>query len=275
MFNLALLAKHPKSMVAKVLSAKYFPKVGFLESQFGQRPSFAWRSIWNPKILLKKGLMWQVGAGENICIWRDKWLPNILIHGTSSPSYLANANATVNELINQDTNWWNIPVIESIFLASVVAQICGMAIAQCSQHDRLRWSGTKNGEYSVRSTYHLGLESRSNELGSYSMPVTANPFWKLLWKLNVPRVVHLFLWRGCNNIVPTKENLYHRKVVSEPFCPQCGVEVETSGHFLWRCAMSTAVWAECSRRIQKCTIANGDFLAIFHELSSRLEVSEL
>jgi len=109
-------------------------------------------------------------------------------------------------------------VIESIFPALVVAQICGMAIAPRSQHDRLRWSGTKNGEYSVRSAY---LESRSNDLGSCSMPVTANPFWKLLWKLNVPRAGHLFLWRGCNNILPTKENVYHRKVVSEPFCPQC------------------------------------------------------
>jgi hypothetical protein len=107
MFNLALLAKHgwrfihhPESLVAKVFSAKYFPRVGFLESQLGQRPSFAWRSTWNSKIWLKKGLMWQVGIGEKIRIWRDKWLPNSLIHGTSFPSFLANANATINELIN-------------------------------------------------------------------------------------------------------------------------------------------------------------------------------
>jgi len=41
-----------------------------------------------------------VGTGEKIRIWRDKWLPNSLIHGTSFTSFLANANATVNELIN-------------------------------------------------------------------------------------------------------------------------------------------------------------------------------
>jgi hypothetical protein len=55
--------------------------------------------------------------------------------------------------------------------------------------------------------------------------------------------------------LPTKEKLFQRKIVMEHFCLQCGVEVGTVGHFLWRCASLTVVWAECSRRIQKSVIS--------------------
>jgi hypothetical protein len=162
-------------------------------------------------------------------------------------------------------------VVESLFPLTVVAQICSIAISPRSQSDRMRWSGTKNGEFSVRSAYYLAVEGRSRDSGSCSNPVTSNPFWKRLWTLNVPLAVQMFLWRGCNNILPTKEKLYHLKVVSEPFCPQCGAEVESSGHFLWRCPMAIVVWAECPRSINKSVISGGDFLSIFQGLSSKLE----
>jgi hypothetical protein len=87
-FNGALLAKqgwrllkYPESLVAKVLKAKYFPHGDFLSAKLGRRPSYAWRSILNAKDVLEAGLVWQVGNGEKIKIWRDKWLP-------SSPHYL-------------------------------------------------------------------------------------------------------------------------------------------------------------------------------------------
>jgi hypothetical protein len=63
------------------LKAKYFPHGDFLSAKLGRRPSYAWRSILNAKDVLEAGLVWQVGNGEKIKIWRDKWLP-------SSPHYL-------------------------------------------------------------------------------------------------------------------------------------------------------------------------------------------
>jgi len=153
-------------------------------------------------------------------------------------------------------------VVESLFLPTVVAQICSIAISPRSQSNRMRWSGTKNGEFSVPSAYYLAVEGRSRDSGSCSNPETCNPFWKRLWTLNIPRAVQMFLWRGCHNILPTKEKLYQRKVVFEPFCPQCGAEVESSGHFLWRCPMAIAVWAECPRSINKCVISEGKVLEL-------------
>jgi len=266
------LVQHPETLVARVFQEKYHSGGSFLESQLGWRPSFAWRSIWNSKSLLKEGLMWKVGTGENIRIWGDRWLPHNshalypLLDGLDEQS-------TVDSLINQDSKWWNVPYIERFFLAEAVAQICSLKISPVSQVDRLIWAGTKNGKFSVRSAYHLEVERRSRSMGSGSLPASANPFWKVIWKLKVPRAVQVFLWRGCNNILPTKEKLFHRKVVSDPFCPICGTEVETLGHFLWRCGWSSGVWAECPRSMQKGIIFEGDFLSILHHFSNCLELS--
>lgn len=84
------------------------------------------------------------------------------------------------------------------------------------------------------------------------MNTSTNTVWKTIWKLQVPRAVQLFLWRACNEIPPTKEKLYGRKIVSDPICHMCGLEAETSGHLLWWCGASIAVWARSSRQIQKC-----------------------
>ncbi|XP_040996027.1 uncharacterized protein LOC121242200 [Juglans microcarpa x Juglans regia] len=81
-FNLALLSKqgwrilqNPNSLVGRVLKQKYFSKVGFLEAKVGTGPSFAWRGIHASLRLLKEGLIWRVGNGQQVNIWLDKWLP--------------------------------------------------------------------------------------------------------------------------------------------------------------------------------------------------------
>jgi hypothetical protein len=88
-FNLALLAKqgwrliqNPNSLVAKILKEKYHPNAMFLEAHIGRRPSYIWRSFWNSKKLLAYGLIWRVGDGNQIRIWRDRWA--LVANGGSS-----------------------------------------------------------------------------------------------------------------------------------------------------------------------------------------------
>jgi hypothetical protein len=88
---------------------------------------------------------------------------------------------TVDTLINRDSNWWNVPYIKSIFSADVVAQICSLGISPRSQVDRLIWTGTKNGEFSVRSAYYLEVERRNRSVGCGSLTAWASPFWKIIW----------------------------------------------------------------------------------------------
>jgi hypothetical protein len=65
--------------------------------------------------------------------------------------------------------------------------------------------------------------------------------WTSLWSLNALQIVKVFLWKACNNLLPTKENLFKKRVVKDPLCPICGVEVENICHMLWRCPSSCDV----------------------------------
>lgn len=82
MFNKALLAKQvwrlltkPESLAAQVLKAKYFLHSSVMEATVGSRPSYAWRSLMASQDLLKNGLLWRVGDGQDIKIWGFRWLP--------------------------------------------------------------------------------------------------------------------------------------------------------------------------------------------------------
>jgi len=87
--------------------------------------------------------------------------------------------------------------------------------------------------------------------------------------------VILFLWRACNDILPTKENLCKRRIVDDPICPMCGQESESTIHALWSCVAAKAVWTECPARIQKCQVMNTGFMDLFRCLISRLELEEV
>jgi hypothetical protein len=132
-FNQALLAKHgwqlvqnPNSLVASVLKAKYFPNGTFMESNMGNNPSFAWRSIWNAKKLLQARLLWRIGNGQTIRIWGDRWLPTPSSHMVQSPVRVLSQDARIKDIIDEDKKWWNIPLIEEIFMKEEVEVICNI-----------------------------------------------------------------------------------------------------------------------------------------------------
>lgn len=39
--------------------------------------------------------------------------------------------------------------------------------------------------------------------------------WKSIWSLKVPNTAKVFLWRACNEILPTKDNLKKCRVIIE------------------------------------------------------------
>jgi hypothetical protein len=60
----------------------------------------------------------------------------------------------------------------------------------------------------------------------------------------------------------TKANLFRRKISKDPLFPLCSVEVETTGHVLWGCAATKAIWSMIGRKIQKRSIGDKDFVFI-------------
>lgn len=168
-FNMALLAKqgwrivqYPDSLVARIYKEKYFSRSTFLETPLGKTPSYAWRSIWNSKKLLQDGLVWLVGDGRTAEIWGEKWLDSPVTYSIQTPARGLDHEATMSALIDEDTNWWNGSLVEEIFMANEVERICGMVISPNKQADQLVWMGNKNGDFSVKSAYHLARDRLDN-----------------------------------------------------------------------------------------------------------------
>ena len=220
------ILQQPDSLVANIFKEKYYPHGSFLDSSLGRQPSYAWHSICNAKSLLQAGFVWRAGDGTSINIWTYPWLPILGSHKVQSPMNAQLAEAKVSVLLDMETNWWKTDLIHILFGAEEADAICSMLVCLRTRQDKLVWEGTKHGNYTVCSAYHMGKEDGLRDEGSCSNARQG------IWRIKCTRVVKTFLWQACNNILPTKELLFKRHISDDPLCPLCGLVTETTAHIL-------------------------------------------
>jgi hypothetical protein len=264
MFNKALLAKqvwrilkNPDSLMARIMQAKYFPHTTIMDAALGNRPSLAWRSISAAKDLVYEGVLGRVGDGNDIKIWGDKWLPTPSSHSVQSPRIPMMEDMKVSSLIDQELKQWNNSFIASHFLLEEASVIINIPLSPFLLRDRLIWRCTKNGEFTVRSAYHLGMERQARQNPGCSASKNEGEVWKTCWKLRVPNAAKMFLWRACHNLLPTKVNLFKRGVCESSVCPICLFENETVGHIVWECPAANYVWGGAPIKLQKSICSGG------------------
>lgn len=137
------------------------------------------------------------------------------------------------------------------------------------------WAGTKDGEFTVCSAYHMANEGSIRDEGSCSNTQQLRMLWKGIWSIKGARVVKTFMWQACNDILPTKERLCKRHITPDPLCPICRLETETLEHILWRCQLAKDVWIECSPQIHKCTSDEVEFILVLEKLLARLDEDQM
>ncbi|KAA3466682.1 reverse transcriptase [Gossypium australe] len=243
-FNIALLAKqgwrfltNPNSLVVQVFKAKYFPRNDFINSQLGNKHSFVWRSIWAAKGVLEKGLKWKVGTGMNISISRDLWVPSC-VNSRLLTVVDGSSLISVAELIDSQSRKWNKEVIRHTFAADEADRILRIPLAKVPHEDFRAWSGEQSGEFLVKSAYKL---LQSFDPRAYAVQNVYKEFYRKLWKL--PTKVKIFVWKVSWNYLPTRVNLFHKKLLADASCPRCGLATETVDHLLRECPLSVAVWS--------------------------------
>ena len=101
--------------------------------------------------------------------------------------------------------------------------------------DAVVWSGSKKGNYTVKSRYYVAKQLRMEEsnLGESSRQGMNGAFWSRIWQANVPNKIKKISWRACLNILPTQANLARRRVVEEAWCNSCQLQDESVFHVLW------------------------------------------
>lgn len=97
----------------------------------------------------------------------------------------------------------------------------------------------------MKSAYRLALEERNGHGAEGSSNITSmKEFWRFKSRLRVPNKIRSFTWRACKNILPTKANLFQRKIALDNICEVCGNFEKTTGHVLWHCYRAKGVWKE-------------------------------
>lgn len=167
-FNKALLAKRmwrllqqPDSLARQTLKAKYFPSTSLLDANLGHQPSLLRCSLKASFVLVKEGMFQRVGNGNNTYIWSNNWIPvPITLWIQSIPKSLS-PNAKVQDLIDPDTKSWKRELIYKEFSTKEANTICFIPITSFGAADKLCWWPSKDGLFSVKSTYHLEMDRTS------------------------------------------------------------------------------------------------------------------
>lgn len=128
-------------------------------------------------------------------------------------------------------------LLQQLFLPHEVNIILGTALSTNLLGDRLVWAPTKNGLFSLKSAYKIAMEMQEGAaMGTVLDDINLRKFWKYIWQMNVPHKVLHFTWRSYKNILPTKDNLLRRKIVTDGCYEECCEDVESSGHLFWECS---------------------------------------
>lgn len=238
---------YPDSLVARIFQAKYYSNGFFLEACKGSRPSATWTSLLKARSSFTEGLRVRIGNGYSTDIWNSQWIPHDGNFRVITPRpHLYFFPYKVADLINPITGTWDLDMLENHFWPIDQARILSIPIGGIGSDDKLIWHPVKDGRFSVKSCYQLLRDSRAslNSVAASSSSGETQVKWRDIWALNLPPKVRMFLWQACSNILPHAAELYRRQMITDPYCVQCGLEVESLVHVFMVCRGLNGVWSD-------------------------------
>jgi hypothetical protein len=98
--------------------------------------------------------------------------------------------------------------------------------------------------FSVRSAYHIEWDNqfghtirRRDDQGSTQV----NPVWEIMWKLNIPSKVKIFLWKALHGVLRGMTILADRHIKVAPQCPICKFGPGDINHIMFSCESAKEV----------------------------------
>ena len=216
-------AASPTSIVSRVLKAKYFPSCDFMDAHLRANPSYTWNNIIAGREILREGLVWRVGDGEEVNIGKQKWIPEVQgFQLWDQQIVLANLQL-VFQLINTDKRSWNEDLINENFSNNDTQAIMRIPLSQSHQSDKRFWASDSHREFTVKSAYKVAwnnvlIGNLLNHAPGYDALAFFEQraqFWKRLWRLNIQPKAKVFAWRLCRKALATKDRLRSRGVETQ------------------------------------------------------------
>lgn len=244
-FNLALLGKqcwnlinNPGTLVARVLKARYYSDCHLLQARRTGGSSYTWSGIWEAKEVIKDGLRWVLGDGKTINIYTDRWLRGKDdFRVDQMGNWLPEENVKVSDFFLSDSKAWDERKIRNTFNNTDAEAILTTRTSQGSTEDRLAWVHSSSGQYTVRSGYQQWQLNHFRSGG-----IRQSNGWDMIWHLNVPHKIKIFLWRFARNTIPVRNLLRGKGIRAPVACAMCVGDVEHMLHLFLDCRFAAACW---------------------------------
>ena len=81
--------------------------------------------------------------------------------------------------------------------------------------------------------------------------------------LRTPNKVKHFIWRACNNSLPTMDNLFRRQIVASNRCNIYKTHPEDILHVVWGCSKVANLWKALIWAQHAVSPPPGDFINLF------------
>jgi hypothetical protein len=133
------------------LKAKYYPRGELVGTAFPSDVSPTWRAIEHGLALLKKGLIWRIGTGSKICIWRGNWIPR-------PPSLKVSLKKGRSRL--KGMGWSG---SSDVHVPHDIEAVLKIRFPDRNEEDFLAWHYERSGLFSVRINSRCGRRWEKDE----------------------------------------------------------------------------------------------------------------
>ena len=154
--------------------------------------------------VIQKSMIWRIGNGQLVRIKENKWLPMKASSSIISPLPTILPETRVCSLIDADLRVWKAELIRELFLPSKASVIMGIPLSIRNTIDREVWAYSPSGVFTTSSAYNLLAASTTVTNARSSNLESQKRFWRAIWHLRVPNKIKHFVWKACNNALPTK-----------------------------------------------------------------------
>jgi hypothetical protein len=263
--NLSLLAKwrwkllsHEKEVWKDVIIAKYgFENIGngnLGEVQVLRTASTWWRDICD----LDKNTNWfadavvkRVRDGALTSFWCEKWVgdlplknrfPRIFSISNQQTATVFSLGSWMGGVWRWEFSWrrdffdWELPLYQEFL---TVIQEFEPAMGE----DNWQWREDRDAGFTVKTCYFLLLRQFREQR---TIDQDTGAVFAKLWKGGVPSKVCAFSWQLLLDRIPTRENLWKRRIIQQQniTCVMCGTAMESTTHLFLHCPKAATVWYE-------------------------------
>ncbi|XP_026398797.1 uncharacterized protein LOC113294610 [Papaver somniferum] len=264
LFNEALLTKlawrmlHEKDAKwVQMLQARYFQNSDPLYGRIKKKGTWNWQGIQQGLSWIRKFHVWEVGDGSTIEVGKGHWFGDYSQDVTLQNLSMQATNFKVSDFIDHPNRSWRQDTLSQLFTSTQISQIMDIRIPPQPDVDKLRWSLTTSGNFSVNSTYNAIIKLHSSQVVTRQQ----EQMWLLIWHLYIPFKCQMFIWKITRNILPVAARFQRIAWVSNPNCVMCDNATETVEHFLLHCPFARAFWF-------------GVALSIFQDANAYRSISE-